>query len=68
MPVCETGTAPPVRRAVRRPDRRGSSLVDGTHRGRLMAASVLFSLPVVVFFLIVQRRLVSGMTAGAVKG
>jgi ABC-type glycerol-3-phosphate transport system permease component len=25
-----------------------------------MAASVLFSLPVVVFFLLVQRRLVSG--------
>ena len=33
-----------------------------------MAGSVLFSLPVVVFFLIIQRRLVTGMTAGAVKG
>ncbi|WP_200919371.1 carbohydrate ABC transporter permease [Curtobacterium sp. Leaf261] len=40
----------------------------GTDYGALMAASVLFSLPVVVFFLIVQRRLVAGMTAGAVKG
>jgi len=33
-----------------------------------MAASSLFTLPVLVFFLIVQRRLVSGLTAGAVKG
>jgi N,N'-diacetylchitobiose transport system permease protein len=33
-----------------------------------MAASVLFSLPVVVFFMIIQRNLVSGMSAGAVKG
>jgi N,N'-diacetylchitobiose transport system permease protein len=27
-----------------------------------------FTLPVVVFFLIIRRRLVSGLTAGAVKG
>jgi N,N'-diacetylchitobiose transport system permease protein len=40
----------------------------GTDFGGQMAASVLFSLPVVVFFLIVQRNLVSGMSAGAVKG
>ncbi|MEQ6897111.1 carbohydrate ABC transporter permease [Microbacterium sp. KR10-403] len=33
-----------------------------------MAASVLFALPVVIFFLIIQRHLVSGMSAGAVKG
>jgi len=33
-----------------------------------MAASVLFALPVVVFFLIIQRHLVTGMSAGAVKG
>jgi N,N'-diacetylchitobiose transport system permease protein len=33
-----------------------------------MAASSLFTLPVVAFFLIIQRRLVSGLTAGAVKG
>jgi N,N'-diacetylchitobiose transport system permease protein len=31
-------------------------------------ASTLFSLPVVVFFMLIQRKLVSGMTAGAVKG
>jgi N,N'-diacetylchitobiose transport system permease protein len=29
---------------------------------------VLFALPVVIFFMIVQRNLVSGMSAGAVKG
>lgn len=33
-----------------------------------MAASVLFSLPVVIFFLIIQRNLVAGLSAGAVKG
>jgi N,N'-diacetylchitobiose transport system permease protein len=42
--------------------------VFGTDWGGTMAASSLFTLPVVVFFLIVQRRLVSGLTAGAVKG
>jgi N,N'-diacetylchitobiose transport system permease protein len=40
----------------------------GTDWGGTMAASSLFTLPVVVFFLIIQRRLVSGLTAGAVKG
>ncbi|MBT0769073.1 carbohydrate ABC transporter permease [Kineosporia sp. J2-2] len=40
----------------------------GTDYGGQMAASVLFALPVVVFFLIIQRNLVSGMSAGAVKG
>ena len=33
-----------------------------------MAASVLFTLPVVIFFLLVQRRLRAGLIAGAVKG
>ena len=36
--------------------------------GAIMAASVLFTLPVMVFFLIVQRRLRTGLLAGAVKG
>ena len=40
----------------------------GTDFGAQMAASVLFSIPVVVFFLIIQRNLVAGMSAGAVKG
>ncbi len=40
----------------------------GTDWGGTMAASTLFTLPVLVFFLLVQRRLVSGLSAGAVKG
>jgi len=36
--------------------------------GAIMAASALFTLPVMVFFLIVQRRLRAGLLAGAVKG
>jgi N,N'-diacetylchitobiose transport system permease protein len=39
-----------------------------TDWGALMAASTLTAIPVVLFFLIVQRRMVSGLTAGAVKG
>jgi ABC-type glycerol-3-phosphate transport system permease component len=35
--------------------------------GAIMAASVLFTLPVVVFFLVVHKRLTKGMVAGAVK-
>ena len=42
--------------------------VFGTDWGGIMAASVLYALPALVFFLIVQRKLVSGVTAGAVKG
>ncbi|HEY8372548.1 MAG TPA: carbohydrate ABC transporter permease [Pseudonocardiaceae bacterium] len=40
----------------------------GTDWGATMAASTLFTLPVLVFFLVVQRNLVAGVTAGAVKG
>ncbi|WP_433871104.1 carbohydrate ABC transporter permease [Saccharopolyspora sp. CA-218241] len=40
----------------------------GTDWGATMAASTLFTLPVLVFFLVVQRNMVSGITAGAVKG
>jgi N,N'-diacetylchitobiose transport system permease protein len=35
--------------------------------GAIMAASVLFTVPVMIFFLIAQRRLRSGLIAGAVK-
>ncbi|MCU1527063.1 MAG: sugar transporter permease, partial [Frondihabitans sp.] len=45
-----------------------STPTTGTDFGGQMAASVLFSLPVVVFFMIIQRNLVTGMSAGAVKG
>ena len=40
----------------------------GTDWGGLMAGATLTSLPVVVFFLLVQRRVTGGLTAGAVKG
>ena len=36
--------------------------------GPIMAASTLITVPVVVFFLLIQRNLVSGLSAGAVKG
>lgn len=36
--------------------------------GGLSAASMMFSLPVAVLFLFFQRYLISGMTAGSVKG
>lgn len=36
--------------------------------GPIMAASTLITLPVIVFFVLVQRNLVSGLSAGAVKG
>jgi N,N'-diacetylchitobiose transport system permease protein len=42
--------------------------VFGTDWGGIMAASVMYSLPALVFFLIVQRKLVAGATAGALKG
>lgn len=34
----------------------------------VMGAAFVFSLPAIVFFLIVQRKIVAGITAGAVKG
>ncbi|WP_326835616.1 carbohydrate ABC transporter permease [Amycolatopsis rhabdoformis] len=36
--------------------------------GAIMAAAVVYAIPALIFFLIVQRKLVSGLTAGAVKG
>jgi ABC-type glycerol-3-phosphate transport system permease component len=36
--------------------------------GLIMAASVLFTLPVIGFFLVVHRRLVEGMVSGSVTG
>jgi N,N'-diacetylchitobiose transport system permease protein len=40
----------------------------GTDWGPLMAGATLSALPVVVFFLLVQRRIAFGLTAGAVRG
>lgn len=36
--------------------------------GQVMAASTLVAIPVIVFFLIVQNRMASGLVSGAVKG
>ena len=36
--------------------------------GALMAGSTLTAIPVIIFFLLVQRRIMFGLTAGAVKG
>jgi N,N'-diacetylchitobiose transport system permease protein len=40
----------------------------GVDFGPLMAGATLMSLPVIVFFVLVQRHVVTGLTAGAVKG
>jgi N,N'-diacetylchitobiose transport system permease protein len=40
----------------------------GTDWGPLMAGATLCSLPVIVFFVLVQRKIAFGLTAGAVKG
>jgi len=40
----------------------------GVDWGEVMAASTLIALPVIVFFLVVQSRMTSGLVSGAVKG
>jgi len=40
----------------------------GTDWGGIMAGSTLIAIPVVLFFLVVQGRMVAGITSGAVKG
>jgi N,N'-diacetylchitobiose transport system permease protein len=41
---------------------------NGANWGAIMAASTLFTIPVMAFFLLVQRRLAAGLVVGAVKG
>jgi N,N'-diacetylchitobiose transport system permease protein len=41
---------------------------NSTDWGAIMASSTLFTIPVLAFFLVTQRRLTSGLVAGAVKG
>jgi len=36
--------------------------------GRVMAASVIVTTPLILLVLVLQRRIVAGLTAGAVKG
>jgi N,N'-diacetylchitobiose transport system permease protein len=40
----------------------------GTDWGPLMAGATLTALPVVVFFVLIQRKIMFGLTAGAVRG
>ena len=40
----------------------------GVDWGAVMAGSTLIAVPVIIFFLVVQGRMVSGLTTGAVKG
>jgi N,N'-diacetylchitobiose transport system permease protein len=40
----------------------------GTDWGGIMAGSTLIAIPVVIFFLVVQGRMASGLVSGAVKG
>ncbi|WP_327353517.1 carbohydrate ABC transporter permease [Streptomyces sp. NBC_01304] len=40
----------------------------GTDYGALMAASTLIALPVVIFFMVIQKKMATGLTSGAVKG
>lgn len=40
----------------------------GTDYGALMAGSVLIAIPVVTFFMLVQKKMAAGLTSGAVKG
>jgi len=36
--------------------------------GEIMAASIIVTVPLIILVLIFQRRIVQGLTAGAVKG
>jgi trehalose/maltose transport system permease protein len=50
----------------------GLALISGSSRfelpfGTIMAASVIVTVPLILLVLIFQRRIVSGLTAGAVK-
>jgi N,N'-diacetylchitobiose transport system permease protein len=44
------------------------SATEATNWGAVMAGATLISIPVVIFFLIVQGRMTGGLVAGAVKG
>jgi N,N'-diacetylchitobiose transport system permease protein len=45
-----------------------ASATRATDWGQVMAASTLVAVPVIIFFLIVQGKLTSGLVSGAVKG
>ena len=43
-------------------------LMDGLPTGPIAAAAVVITIPIVIFVLLFQRRIVAGLTSGAVKG
>ncbi len=44
------------------------SATEAVNWGQVMAASAIVAIPVIIFFVIVQGRMTSGLVAGAVKG
>jgi len=40
----------------------------GADWGAVMAASTMYTIPPIIFFLLIQRRMAKGLVAGAVKG
>jgi N,N'-diacetylchitobiose transport system permease protein len=46
----------------------GFTTTRGTEWGPLMASATLIALPVLVFFLLIHRKIAFGLTAGAVRG
>jgi ABC-type glycerol-3-phosphate transport system permease component len=57
-------------RAADRRVHRELPLAEGgaSDRGEIAAAAVIVTIPLAILVLILQRRIVSGLTAGAVKG
>ena len=52
---------------------RGIALINGTIEyevpwGSIMAASVIVTVPLVIITLLLQGRIMSGLTAGSIKG
>ena len=45
-----------------------ASVNRGVDWAQVMAASTIIAIPVIVFFMVVQGRMTSGLVSGAVKG
>lgn len=46
----------------------GADIAAATPWGEIAAAAVVATLPLVILVLLFQRRIIAGLTAGAVKG